>query len=241
MVDVQLPFDKLRWETPEIVSVLLQCIVQPFPYQAGQFFRLTLRDVANDPRGPWRFFSNSSSPTEKDIFMTTTRISQSPFKQRLKSLAHGELVTVSGPFGKFVLGDESKPYVFLGGGVGVTPFRSILKDVTDRKLPHKITLLYSSKTPKDIVFKNDLDQIAKDNPNVNIVYTITRPDESAVSWQGKTGRIDGNMIHECTTDILNTMFYVCGPPSLVMALSDIVKALGIPTENLKTELFTGYQ
>lgn len=239
MADFTLPVLKIKQQTPDVVSVLLDVKGQNIPYQAGQFFRLTLSNIT-DPRGPWRFFSNCASPTEHDFFMFTTTISQSSFKQKIKTLTPGESISVSGPFGKFVLGDNNRPYVFLSGGIGITPFRSIVKYATDEKLPHKITLLYSNSVSEEIIFKEDLDQTAKDNPNVKIIYTITKPEESSVSWHGKTGRIDEKMIQECTTDIANTLFYICGPPSMVDALSGVVKGLGVADENIKTERFTGY-
>lgn len=240
MADFSLPVIKIQQRTPDVVSMFLDSKGQQIAYQAGQFFRLTLSTVQNDPRGPWRFFSNCASPTEHDFFMFTTTISQSPFKQKLKSLTQGDIVSVSGPFGKFVLGDASKPYIFLSGGIGITPFRSMLKYATDEKLPHKITLLYSNPIPEEIVFKEDFDQIAKDNPNIKIVYTISKPQDSAISWQGRIGRIDEQLIKECTTNIASTLFYICGPPAMVEGLIGVVKALGVPDENLKTERFTGY-
>ena len=228
-------------------------------YTAGQFLRLTLSSIANDPRGPSRFFSIASSPTEQNIFIATT-ISQSPFKQMLTSLPIGQEVTITAPFGKFTLGDSGKPYLFLSGGIGITPFRSMLKAATDQKLPHNITLLYSNKTPEDIVFKEDLDVIGKASQNITIVHTMTdsshpgEPPSGGDSripkgfWTSQNdnthweqGRIDEAMIRKYVNDIVNTLFYICGPPSMVQGLQSLVASMNVPQENITIELFTGYK
>lgn len=160
---------------------------------------------------------------------------------------------ISGPFGKFMLDeDSSKQHVFLSGGIGITPFRSILKFATDEKLHHKIVLLYSNQTRKDIVFKEDLETFAKENTNFTLVHTITKSTgqpmnnneamkqlNNRVRW--KIGRIDEIMIREYVKDISNAVFYIAGPPSMVEALYTLVKGMGISEEHIKTERFTGYQ
>jgi predicted ferric reductase len=96
-------------------------------YTAGQYAFFDIGGVHNDPKGPIRHFTISSSPTE-DFIMITTRIRDSPYKKRLSSLEEGTIVKVRGPQGKFILHDDySKPAVFLSGGIGVTPFRSMIK------------------------------------------------------------------------------------------------------------------
>lgn len=237
------------------MSVRFDTRAVDFVYQAGQFLRLTLAGVANDPRGPSRFFSLASSPSERDSIMIATRISENPFKKALAALSVGQSVTVEGPFGRFTLAQPGKLHVFLSGGIGITPFRSILKFATDQKLPHKITLLYSNQTPENIVFKEDLDQFAKANPHLTIVHTITRgnslpADQSLrepstnssekASGKMRRGRIDEAMIKEYVNDIANAVFYIAGPPSMVEALSAVVKGMGVSEEHIKTERFTGY-
>ena len=106
-------------------------------YTAGQFAFFDIGEVYNDPKGPIRHFTISSSPTE-DFIMFSTRIRDSPYKKRLSTLEEGAKVKVRGPEGQFVLHqDYSKPAVFLSGGIGVTPFRSMIKYATDKQLSNK--------------------------------------------------------------------------------------------------------
>lgn len=241
MADVIVPVLSIDQETPNVVRAQFDVKEAAFSYIAGQFIRLALSDI-EDPRGPSRFFSLTSSPSEKDVLMIATNITESPFKQKITTFTPGEKVLISGPFGKFILSDDhEKLHVFLAGGIGITPIRSIIKNATDQKLPHKIVLLYSNKTPEDIIFRKDLDTFTAENPNINIIHTITQPEESKISWSGRTGRIDEAMIREYVTDLENAIFYICGSPSMVEALNEIVKEMGISEENLKLERFTGYQ
>ena len=109
----------------------------PFNYTAGQFAFFDIGGVYNDPKGPIRHFTISSSPTENFI-MFSTRIRDSPYKKRLSTLEEGAKVKIRGPEGQFVLHEDySKPAVFLSGGIGVTPFRSMLKYATDKQPANK--------------------------------------------------------------------------------------------------------
>ena len=109
----------------------------PFNYTAGQFAFFDIGGVYNDPKGPIRHFTISSSPTENFI-MFSTRIRDSPYKKRLSILEKDAKVKVRGPEGQFVLHEDySKPAIFLSGGIGVTPFRSMVKYATDKQTTNK--------------------------------------------------------------------------------------------------------
>ena len=145
----------------------------PLNYTAGQFAFFDIGGVYNDPKGPIRHFTISSSPTENFI-MFSTRIRDSPYKKRLSTLEEGAKVKVRGPEGQFVLHqDYSKPAVFLSGGIGVTPFRSMIKYATDKQLPLKITMFDSNRNRDSILFKKEFDDWAKKNNNLKIIYTIS--------------------------------------------------------------------
>ena len=141
-------------------------------YTAGQFAFFDIGGVYNDPKGPIRHFTISSSPTENFI-MFTTRIRDSPYKKRLSTLEEGTKVKVRGPEGQFVLHEDySKPAVFLSGGIGVTPFRSMIKYATDKQLPLKIVMFDSNRNSSNILFKKEFDDWANRNKNLKIMYTI---------------------------------------------------------------------
>jgi glycine betaine catabolism B len=231
-------------------------------YKAGQFAFFPLDNVNNNSRGPVRHFSLTSSPTE-DALIISTRIRGTPYKQRLSTMQEGEQVKVSKPQGNFVLHDDySKHAIFLSGGIGVTPFRSMIKYATDKELPIKITMFDSNRNRQNILFKDEFDNWAAQNQNIKIVYTITENDtehrqqseavhnmpssaatETMGTWKGERGRIDRTMIerHLSKEEISNAIFYICGPPGMIKALEDLLhKQFQIQEGRIKVEEFTGY-
>jgi ferredoxin-NADP reductase/nitrite reductase/ring-hydroxylating ferredoxin subunit len=217
-------------------------------YTAGQFAFFDIGGVYDDPKGPIRHFTISSSPTENFI-MFSTRIRDSPYKKRLSTLEEGANVKVRGPEGQFVLHqDYSKAAVFLSGGIGVTPFRSMIKYATDEQLPLKITMFDSNRNRDSILFKKEFDEWANKNKNLKIIYTISEDEQqqsssTANDWKGEHGRIDKAMILKyLDNNILNnSIFYICGPPSMLKAMQSLLQDnLEIPRERIKVEEFTGY-
>jgi glycine betaine catabolism B len=221
-------------------------------YTAGQYAFFDIGGVHNDPKGPIRHFTISSSPTEEFV-MITTRIRDTPYKKRLSSLEEGTIVKVRGPQGKFVLHEDySKPAVFLSGGIGVTPFRTMIKYATDKQLPVKIVMFDSNRNRNNILFKKEFDDWANINKNLKIIYTISddedRHEQSSSStsnndWRGEYGRIDKAMILKYldTNELNNSIIYICGPPSMLKAMQALLQDdLEIPKERIKVEEFTGY-
>lgn len=213
-------------------------------FAAGQYAFFKLDGVSGDPKGPIRHFSIASSPTEQEL-LVSTRIRDTPYKQKLASLEAGAKIQAWGPQGEFVLhDDQSKHAVFLSGGIGVTPFRSMIKFATDKRSPVKITMLDSNKDQQNILYKDEFDSWASQNNNVKVVYTITEEQEAApVNWRGERGRIDKAMLerHLTKDEIGSAIFYLCGPPGMLKAMQDLLqKEMQIPNERLKVEAFTGY-
>jgi ferredoxin-NADP reductase/nitrite reductase/ring-hydroxylating ferredoxin subunit len=222
--------------------------ITPLNYTAGQFAFFDIGGVYNDPKGPIRHFTISSSPTENFI-MLSTRIRDSPYKKRLSTLEEGSRVKVRGPEGQFVLHEDySKPAVFLSGGIGVTPFRSMIKYATDEQLPLRIIMFDSNRNRENILFKKEFDDWANINKNLKIIYTISddeqqRSSSTANDWKGEYGRIDKAMILKYVDSNMlnNSIFYICGPPSMLKAMQSLLQDdLEIPKERIKVEEFTGY-
>jgi glycine betaine catabolism B len=222
----------------------------PLNYTAGQFAFFDIGGVYDDPKGPIRHFTISSSPTENFI-MFSTRIRDSPYKKRLSTLQEGARVKVRGPEGQFVLheDDYSKPAVFLSGGIGVTPFRSMIKYATDKQLPLKIVMFDSNRNRENILFKKEFDNWATVNKNLKVIYTISDDEQqqqsssAANDWKGEYGRIDKAMILKYldANMLNNSIFYICGPPSMLKAMQSLLQDnLEIPKERIKVEEFTGY-
>jgi ferredoxin-NADP reductase/nitrite reductase/ring-hydroxylating ferredoxin subunit len=222
-----------------------------FEYNAGQYAFFDIGGVYDDPKGPIRHFTISSSPTEEDFIMFTTRIRDSPYKKRLAALEERSKVKVRGPKGHFVLHDDySKPAIFLSGGIGVTPFRSMIKYATDKQLPLKIIMFNSNRNQDNILFKKEFDDWTNINKSLKIIYTISedkqKGSESVTTdndWKGEYGRIDKEMTLKNLDKTLldNSIFYICGPPGMLKSMQSLlVEELKISKERIKVEEFTGY-
>jgi ferredoxin-NADP reductase/nitrite reductase/ring-hydroxylating ferredoxin subunit len=216
-------------------------------YTAGQYAFFKIDGVYGDAKGPIRHFSIASSPTEQDYIQISTRIRDTPYKQKLASLEEGTKILAWGPRGEFVLHDDdhSKPAVFLSGGIGVTPFRSMIKFATDKQLPIKITMFDSNRNQHNILYRNEFDSCTSQNKNLKIVYTVTEEEQvsNTENWSGERGRIDKSMLEKYLTkdEIGNAVFYVCGPPGMLKAIQELLqKELQVSKDRLKIEAFTGY-
>jgi ferredoxin-NADP reductase/nitrite reductase/ring-hydroxylating ferredoxin subunit len=215
-------------------------------YTAGQYAFFKLDHISGDVKGPIRHFSIASSPTEQDHILISTRIRDTPYKQKLASLKEGAKILVWGPEGDFVLHDDySKPAVFLSGGIGVTPFRSMIKYATDKQLPIKITMFDSNKNQQNILYKEEFDRWAEQNKNFKVIYAVTEEEQEAINsnWSGERGRIGKLMLerHLSKGEIGNAIFYICGPPGMLKAMQELLqKEMQIPKDRFKVEAFTGY-
>ena len=232
VISAEFQVIETKQETPDVKSVKLGFDSGKFGYNPGQYMIMEL-DMDNPENT--RPLSIASSPTE-DFLMFSTKISQTMFKQKFNSLKINDKIKLKGPMGVFVLKEDAKEAVLLGGGIGITPFRDMIKYAGDKKLPMKLTLLYSNKTPDDIVYKDEWPLFETQNPNLRVVHTIT--DDAA--WHGRKGRINEAMIKEFCSDINNAMFYICGPPGMVEGLSSLLKTMNVPLQNIKIEKFAGY-
>jgi ferredoxin-NADP reductase/nitrite reductase/ring-hydroxylating ferredoxin subunit len=214
-------------------------------FRAGQYSVLDL-GTKEDAKGPTRSFTIASSPTEKDAILITTRIRDTPFKQKLSRLEEGTPVKITAPAGKFTLPeDHSKSIVFLSGGIGVTPFRSMIKYATDKKLLLKITMFDSNRNQSSILYKDEFDACTRVNKNLRIIYTITEEGEKIASpdWEGERGYIDKAMLTKYLTndELANSFFYICGPPAMLNAMRQLLsKEMAVPQDKIKIEAFTGY-
>lgn len=203
-------------------------------FNAGQYLFVTLKIGEQEARKP---FSISSSPTEKDYIEFTKKLTGHPFSDRLDALKVGDPVTIDAPFGNFTFVGESERIGLLSGGIGITPLRSICKYCTDMKLNTKVTLLYGNRTEADVVFRQDLEQMQRQNNNLKVAFTLSEP---KANWNGYKGNIDAEMVKKEIPEYLETVFYVCGPPAMVQAMGDLLNTLDVPGESVKKENFAGY-
>ena len=212
-----------------------------FQFKAGQSMNVTLIDPpATDGKGNARTFSIVSAPSE-DALTIATRMRDTAFKRVLRALPAGAKLRLRGPAGKFTLDDgDARPAVFLAGGIGITPFVSMLRQAAHDGLARKLYLLYSNRRPEDAAFLGELQQLQTRNPNYRFVGTMTGMENSREPWSGETGAIGKDMLARTIDDISAPVYYVAGPPAMVDAMQNMLVGCGVAAEKIRTDEFYGY-
>ena len=212
-----------------------------FSFTAGQTCDVTIPDpMYRDDSGNARTFSIASLPSEPRL-MFGTRMGGSAFKRTLAEAPLGLRVELDGPYGSFTLHhNAAKPAVFLAGGIGITPFHSMIADVSRRRLPHRITLLYANTSASSAPFLDELERWGRENANFRLAATITAPVTSE-PWPFDTGRIDAAFVKTHVQDPGAAVFYIAGPARFVEAMGSLVTAIGADPDSVKSEEFPGYE
>ena len=163
------------------------------------------------------------------------------FKRVLKSMPLGSEIEIKGPYGKMTLHDDpARPVVFLTGGIGITPFRSMALDAARSGLPHRIHLFYSNRRPEDAAFLDQLTELEKKNPNYRLIATMTGAAPSSPPWIGETGYVNSEMLSRFTDDLKSPVYYIAGPEGLVTAMRKTLSEAGVNESDINVEQFTGY-
>lgn len=200
-----------------------------FSHQAGQNALFSLPSGTEN-----RTFTLASAPHEHEL-MIATRMRDSPFKRTLAELPVGGRLKIDGPAGLMVLHeDESRPAVFLAGGIGITPFLAMARDAEARRLRHRITLIYSNRRPQDAAFLAELKRMQ--NQNFRMVATMT----NAPDWQGEKRMISRELLAEHVKDLRGPIYYFAGPLRMTMAVQGMLTELGIKDDDMRSEEFYGY-
>ena len=212
-----------------------------FQFRAGQSMDLTLLNPPEtDAEGNSRAFSIASAPFDNDL-MIATRMRDTAFKRVLRKATPGQQVKIDGPSGSFVLHRKSeKPAVFLAGGIGITPFLSIIRQAGHEKSPHHIYLFYSNRRPEDAAFLDLLSEETKRNPNFQLIATMTKMDQSHREWAGAIGSINKDMLAKHLPTLQGPIYYLAGPPAMVAALRRMLIEAGADEDDIRTEEFSGY-
>ena len=211
-----------------------------FRFTPGQYMEWTLNHKNADSRGIRRYFSLASSPTESDIFMTVKFYTpSSSFKKELLDMSPGGRITAAQLAGDFVLPkDIKKPVVFIAGGVGIAPFRSMIKHIVDKNLPANIVLFYSNRNANEILFSDTLN--AAIGNGVKTVYTLTDKINVPSDWAGEKGYITEEMIKKHVPHYSHCIFYVSGPQLMVQNFEKTLHEMEIPRNQIITDFFPGY-
>jgi ferredoxin-NADP reductase len=209
-------------------------------YRAGQFIDITLIDPPEtDAEGNLRGFSISSAPRE-NVITITTRLRDTAFKRVLQHMPLATIVKVEGPFGDLRLHHAARPAVLLAGGIGITPFRSILVEtIGTGGLPYPVVVFHANRMPEDAAFADELRALAVADPNLTFVPTMTADGQSEPS-EGERGHIDAAMLQRHVDRATAPIYYIAGPPGMVQALREMLIDSGVDEDDVRIEEFTGY-
>ena len=216
-------------EVPDVYSFIFQP-EKRLSWKAGQFVFYTFPHKNPDDRGITRYFTISNAPFEKNVRITTRIVKDSStFKKKLMTLKPGDLIETTDPDGDFIVDDPKKKYIFIAGGVGITPYRSILLDLHFRDKPINATLLYSGRDD-NFVFQKELENLAKINENFKIKYFIS---PKHIVWED---------IDKAQKEIGGKPnIYVSGPEPMVEAFGKLLREKKIPEKRIKEDFFPGYK
>jgi ferredoxin-NADP reductase len=209
-----------------------------FSFVAGQYVALVLPGVQSAvDKDKSHKFSIASSPLELDIEIST-RMRDTVYKKTLGALKVGDSVTLKGPMGNFVLPTEPTRMVILTGGIGITPFMSMLRYCVAAMMSHRITVMYSNRAPQDTAYLQELDGMV--GSNIDVVHTMTDMPAEDRSWSGEHGFIDEAMIKRHVNDFDAAHYFIAGPPKMVEAMRGVLNSMKVPVEQVHTEDFEGY-
>jgi ferredoxin-NADP reductase len=212
-----------------------------FDFAAGQSADVTLINPSeSDAEGNTRAFSLASAPLEHDL-MFVTRLRDTAFKRVFKSMPLGSAIKIEGPFGSMALHKKTaRPGVILAGGIGITPFRSMLVQAIQTNIGHHLVLFYSNRRPEDAAFLAELRELARRHPNFTLVATMTGMEKSKVSWNGETGYVNKEMLAKYVKDLTEPVYYAAGPPALVAGMRKLLIEAGVDQDEIRSEDFSGY-
>jgi ferredoxin-NADP reductase len=212
-----------------------------FSFKPGQSMNVSHIDPPEtDAKGNARTFSIVSAPHENELVIAT-RMRDTAFKRVLKAMPAGGRLSLRGPAGLFTLDPtDTRRAVFLAGGIGVTPFMSILREAAHSKLARDLWLFYSNRRPEDAAFLDELMALAGRHARVHFVGTMVEMDKSSRPWSGEKGFLDRAMLERHLKSLAGNVYYIAGPPGLVEAMQNMLISAGVAEDAIHTDEFFGY-
>ena len=233
-----LPLVKKIQVTKEVYSFYFVISGQDFHYLPGQYVRMILPHDSPDDRGTSRFFTIASSPHERESITITTKLLKSSFKEKLFMLQEGEKVSIAGPLGSFILDEnEKEPHVFLSGGMGITPFYSMMKYAFAKQVSIPLHLFASFSSADTVIYASELADFAKHSQYLQSIITVS---ENTQGWNGEKGRITPDLIKRSLVPTGKEIYYICGPTTMVDQMRGMLDESGVSEENIRTENYSGY-
>ncbi len=202
-----------------------------FTFKPGQFIMAT---VHNEQGIASRAYSICSGPFEPNLMLTFRLAPDGQLTPHLYSLKAGDSLDIKGPYGAFLL-DEARldNVVLIAGGVGITPMRSYISYLAEKKISSSVKLIYGAKDAEHILFRDEFEALQAKNPNFHAYYTVEEDPKN--EWKWHRGFISLDFIKECVGDVTKPVYYLCGPPIMVQAIAETLEKAGVPHANIKME------
>ena len=213
----------------------------PVRFRPGQYLEWTLPHDHPDDRGDRRFFTISSPPGDDALAIGVEfKARSSSFKKRLKAMEPGERIAAGHLAGDFVMPrDSGQKLAFVAGGIGVTPFVSMIRDLLQRGEKRDIVVLVTNRYETGAAYRDVFEQ-ARSELGVRTVFTLTGPAETLpAGWTGRTGRIDEMFLREEIPDYQERVFYICGSQRLVSGIKKVLARLGVERGSVRSDYFPG--
>jgi ferredoxin-NADP reductase len=202
-----------------------------FSFEAGQSASFTLLDPPAEPNSTRRTFSLAAAPLEPELMIATRMREGSHFKRALKALPLGAKVRLSGPLGNMTLHeDATRAGVFIAGGIGITPFRSMLLQAEHERLGHRLYLAYSNRRREHAAFLDELEALARRNERLRLLARMTDAE----------GMLEEEALKRFVDDAPSPVYYLAGPPAMVEAMKAILGRSGVGADDVRSEEFFGY-
>jgi ferredoxin-NADP reductase len=219
------------------LMVTFELVSDEVDWTPGAYFWVELLDPPyDDEKGARRHITVVTSPTE-GVLGLATRIRDSAFKKSLVEMPEGSAVDVEQPKGSFLLPDDtSKRYAFIAGGIGITPFRSMLRYIADKGLDYDITLVYSNRDAESTAFLDELEELESVVPRCRVIFTMT----DDPNWDGDTRMLDADVLRDLLGDLESYHFMVAGPPQMAKSVEASLLEAGLSEDRVQSDSFSGY-
>ncbi len=207
-------------------------------FMAGQYLGISFNKLVKPDSLSIKSFSIASSPKDKFLEIAT-RMRNTGFKQTLASKKIGSLIDIEGPYGQFTLHTNSKRgAVFIAGGIGITTFRSIIKNALAANSKIKMMLIWSNKKPATAPYLDETQKWAQNSPNFKLITTMTQA--KAGEWSGLRAKITGKFFAKHAKGAQKPVYYITGSPNFVFSVKNMLKNLKVADDDIKIEDFAGY-
>lgn len=213
---------------------------QKINFIPGQYMEFTLQHYAPDSRGTRRYFTLANSPTEDNMRLGVKFYENgSSYKMAMLAMNQKNRIVGAQLSGDFVMPkDPKQKLAFFAGGIGITPFRSMIKYLIDTNERRDLVMFYINKNFADIAY-SDVFNEAYSKLGIRTIYTLTDIETIPENWQGYTGRIDAEIIKKKIPDFDERIFYISGPHNMVEAYKQTLVQMGINKNQIKTDFFPG--